>query len=267
MLTADKAVLNEDGKWVEFPTPISYDAPDATTIWLGSMVAMATEGANAGLVVAATATATDVVLGVARARVTATATDRTVAVSRMPGRMLNSSGADEITALDVNAFCYVVDDETVARTSAGVRPVAGRVVGVDVNVIVEFPFNDAGSGSAAAVYNVGHADFTAAALAEVIALGTLPAGRYTVDTVLGTAFSGGGSAAAAVEIGISGNDDIAALSFDVFTGATTDPTPRTSESGVGFVLEASTSVELTLTANVNVVLLDAGALTIRVDRL
>jgi hypothetical protein len=44
----------------------------------------------------------------------------------------NSASADEITAADIGNTCYIVDDQTVARTSnSGARSVAGTVVDVD----------------------------------------------------------------------------------------------------------------------------------------
>lgn len=43
----------------------------------------------------------------------------------------NSAGADEITQAEVGDNCYIVNDETVAKTDAtGTRSVAGRVVAV-----------------------------------------------------------------------------------------------------------------------------------------
>jgi len=44
----------------------------------------------------------------------------------------NSSGEDEITVADLDQVCYVVDDETVAKTNGGsTRSVAGWIVDVD----------------------------------------------------------------------------------------------------------------------------------------
>lgn len=44
----------------------------------------------------------------------------------------NSAGADAITAADIGKVCFIVDDETVARTSSSqTRPVAGVVEQVD----------------------------------------------------------------------------------------------------------------------------------------
>jgi hypothetical protein len=57
----------------------------------------------------------------------------------------NSGTTDAVSAADIGRACYVVDDQTVARTSAaGARPVAGRVLGLDgTSVIVELGADDA----------------------------------------------------------------------------------------------------------------------------
>lgn len=55
--------------------------------------------------------------------------DLDVEVSRGTFRFANSAGDDAITLADVGQPCYVVDDQTVARTDAnGVRSYAGRVM-------------------------------------------------------------------------------------------------------------------------------------------
>ncbi len=46
----------------------------------------------------------------------------------------NSAAADEITDADIGALCYIVDDQTVAKTDGtGTRSIAGIVDGVDAN--------------------------------------------------------------------------------------------------------------------------------------
>jgi hypothetical protein len=46
----------------------------------------------------------------------------------------NSSSADLITFADISNVCYVVDDQTVAKTSSSnTRPAAGKVHSVDVD--------------------------------------------------------------------------------------------------------------------------------------
>ncbi|MCK9468199.1 MAG: hypothetical protein M0Q49_02175 [Porticoccaceae bacterium] len=46
----------------------------------------------------------------------------------------NSASADEITAAEIGDTCYIVDDQTVAKTDGtSTRSAAGKVVGVDAD--------------------------------------------------------------------------------------------------------------------------------------
>ena len=55
-------------------------------------------------------------------------------------RFNNSAGADEITRAEIGDTCYVVDDETVAKTDdTGSRSAAGAIEDVDaIGVWVRF---------------------------------------------------------------------------------------------------------------------------------
>jgi len=56
----------------------------------------------------------------------------TVDVRKGIFRYNNSSGADQITTADIGNDCYIVDDQTVAKTDGtGTRSVAGKVFDVD----------------------------------------------------------------------------------------------------------------------------------------
>jgi hypothetical protein len=58
--------------------------------------------------------------------------DQTVAYRTGCYRYANSAAADEITAADIGAKCYAVDDQTVAKTDGtGTRSPAGIVDGLD----------------------------------------------------------------------------------------------------------------------------------------
>jgi len=58
--------------------------------------------------------------------------DLSVKVRRGVFRWANSAAADEITAAEIGDDCYLVDDQTVAKTDGtGTRSVAGKVVQVD----------------------------------------------------------------------------------------------------------------------------------------
>lgn len=99
---------------------------------------------TAGAAVNATATAANRTIGVNQYRVDNTgglAGAKNVQAARgVFGPFGNSASTDQITLADLGASCYVVDNQTVAKTSnTGARPVAGTVFGVDVDgVWVEF---------------------------------------------------------------------------------------------------------------------------------
>lgn len=58
--------------------------------------------------------------------------DLTAKIKKGVFRFANSGSTGAITDADIGRPCYVVDDQTVSRLSAmGIRPVAGRVAGVD----------------------------------------------------------------------------------------------------------------------------------------
>lgn len=57
---------------------------------------------------------------------------KTAKVKKGVFRVGNSSGADEVTNADIGKDCYIVDDETVAKTDGtSTRSVAGKVFDVD----------------------------------------------------------------------------------------------------------------------------------------
>lgn len=60
--------------------------------------------------------------------------DINVSVRRGVFKFVNSSSNDALSAADVGQECFIVDDQTVARTNiAGLRGVAGLVIGVDTD--------------------------------------------------------------------------------------------------------------------------------------
>jgi len=117
----------------------SFPLPANGKIFAGAMVAITAAGFAAG----ATATAANVTTG--RADETVDNTDGAngdarVKVRRGVFQFANSGGADAIALTEVGKSCFVVDDQTVAKTdNAGARPVAGTVFDVDAQgVWVEF---------------------------------------------------------------------------------------------------------------------------------
>ena len=58
--------------------------------------------------------------------------DQVVEVKRGNFRLANSAGADEITAADIGQVCYIVDNQTIAKTDGtATRSPAGIVDDVD----------------------------------------------------------------------------------------------------------------------------------------
>lgn len=63
---------------------------------------------------------------------TGSAGDLTVEYSRQTARFANSGAADAITAAEIGDVCYIVDDQTVAKTDGtGSRSPAGLIAAVD----------------------------------------------------------------------------------------------------------------------------------------
>jgi hypothetical protein len=112
-------------------TDFSDPAAANARIYAGGLVALNA----AGDAVAASAVAAQRTRGVAQAAVDNTggaAGDKTVATRRGTYRFKNSAAGDLIARADIGNACYVVDDETVAKTNgSGARPVAGTIRDVD----------------------------------------------------------------------------------------------------------------------------------------
>jgi hypothetical protein len=127
MLSADRNTPRTDS------TSFSDLVAAATVIYSGALVALDVSG-NA---VPASATVAQRTRGVAQTRAdnsAGAAGDIRVNVRTGTYRLDNSAAADLITVADIGAVCYVVDDETVAKTdAAGTRPVAGTIRNVDAD--------------------------------------------------------------------------------------------------------------------------------------
>jgi len=133
-LTADRNTVSREGS--DFEHPVAA----ATKIYAGSIV-----GFNAGAAVATKGltSTTFKAVGVAIEQADNSAGgagDIRVKVRRGCYRFGNSSAGDAITLADVGSDCYVVDDQTVAKTNGtNTRSVAGKVRDVDAaGVWVEF---------------------------------------------------------------------------------------------------------------------------------
>lgn len=132
-LTQDRNTARRDGQQVE--PPVAAGA----RIFGGSLVAVNA----AGFAVPGSLSATLKGAGVAEHRADNTggiAGAIRVRLRKGPHRFTNSAAADAITLADIGADCYIVDDQTVAKThAANTRSVAGKVFDVDAEgVWVDF---------------------------------------------------------------------------------------------------------------------------------
>lgn len=124
-LTAERDTQRKAGEQFE------YEVAASTTIYAGALVVINASGyAEPGT------TATNK-KAVGRCEATAdnssgSAGDINVKVRAGEFQWGNSASADEITEADVGKFAYIVDDETVAKTSSsGTRSIAGVITAVD----------------------------------------------------------------------------------------------------------------------------------------
>lgn len=136
-LTADRATPNRVNRDLSLPVAASAN------IYAGAMVAMIVSSTGAGNATRA-ATATNLI-GVGVAIEQADNTGGAAGAVRVKVRkgcwqIGNSAAGDLITLADIGTNCFMVDDNTVAKTNgSSTRSVAGRVVDVDANgVWVDF---------------------------------------------------------------------------------------------------------------------------------
>ena len=126
-LTQDRPTLRRDGEGLDPPVAA------ATRIFAGAIVCINAAGFA---VPGATATTLKAV-GAADDRadnLAGAAGDIRVKVRKGTFRYANSASADLIALADVGSDCYVVDDQTVAKTSgSNTRSVAGKVFDVDAD--------------------------------------------------------------------------------------------------------------------------------------
>lgn len=126
-LTQDRNTLRRNGDQLEPPVAA------ATRIYGGSIVAI-----NAGGYAVPGATSTTLkAAGVAERRAdnsTGAAGDIRVRLRKGPHRFGNSASTDAIALTDIGSVCYMVDDQTVAKTNGtNTRSAAGTVFDVDAD--------------------------------------------------------------------------------------------------------------------------------------
>ena len=126
-LTNERIALRRDAKNGSFPVK------GATKLHGGGLVAIDATG----FAVKGAVSTTLKTVGVAKQTAdNTTGADGAIRVSTERGcfQFENSAAGDQITLADVNAVCYIVDDQTVAKTNGtSTRSAAGTVVDVDAN--------------------------------------------------------------------------------------------------------------------------------------
>jgi len=112
---------------------------------------------------------------------------------------------------------------------------------------------------------LGEAALTAAATSEAVAIGTIPSGATVLgsEVQLATPFSGGGASTCVVDIGSTGDADAIVDGANLFASAV-DGQAATKPAGIApnKTFATATVLNATVTADVNVVGLTAGAATI-----
>lgn len=111
-------------------TVLSLPVKAATKIYAGSLVVI-----DAGYAAPGRAATTLIAVGRAEKTIDNTdgaAGDLSVEVRRGAFKFKNSAAGDLIAQADVGKDCYIVDDETVAKTDgAATRSIAGKVLAVE----------------------------------------------------------------------------------------------------------------------------------------
>lgn len=126
-LASDRDTPSRDGNI------FSYPVAAAKKIYAGSLVML---DASGNMVPGATATG-QIAVGRAREFVdnsAGSAGDLACEVEQGAFRWANSAAGDAIAAAEIGDLCYIVDDQTVAKTDGtGTRSVAGTIVDVDAD--------------------------------------------------------------------------------------------------------------------------------------
>lgn len=132
-LTQDRNTLRRDGLQIE--PPVAAGA----RIFTDALVAINAAGLAVQGATSATLAGVGAALAPADNTLGADGALR-VRVDRRPARFANSAAADAITLADVGKDCFIVDDQTVAKTNGtNTRSRAGKVFDVDADgVWVDF---------------------------------------------------------------------------------------------------------------------------------
>ncbi|MGZ8362478.1 MAG: hypothetical protein ACXW3D_01345 [Caulobacteraceae bacterium] len=134
-LSAAKKTIERDGRTIAYPVKSLAACLQGGLAMLAlGQATPAAAGAGGNVTAKANDAATCSVVGVFAESVTGGAADGDKLVNVRSGVFCfkNSAGAEALSTAQAGQPCYVIDDETVAKTSGdGVRPRAGLVVDVD----------------------------------------------------------------------------------------------------------------------------------------
>lgn len=131
-MTATAVARNTPPKGIEsFPRTLAFPVYTGTTVLEGTIVAV--DSSHGYAIAGATSTSLKVV-GVAKATVVNSGASgaKSVEVSQGIFKFANSAAGDAITAAECMGLCYLVDNQTVAKTNgSSTRSPAGIVISVD----------------------------------------------------------------------------------------------------------------------------------------
>ena len=126
-LAAERGTKSRDGK------TFTRGVAAAVKIYQGALVALTAAGYATPGAVATTLKADGVALATVD-NATGSAGDKSIDIEKGVFQFKNSASGDLITIADVENDCFIVDDETVAKTNeTNTRSVAGKVKAVDAD--------------------------------------------------------------------------------------------------------------------------------------
>lgn len=220
MLTKPRKIVRRDADGFKLPVAANAAIIQSGVVILAGAAARAgRSGQGVSDALKAADAATYRVKGIAQDSVTGGAADGDVEIWVKGGcyNLRNSAGADAITLADVGREAFLVDDETVARTSAnGTRAAAGRIEDVDAEG-VWVALGEPGRGGVIRLpFAISETDLLAGTSAELIAPA---AGRIIgLKAIVQKAVTTGGPITAAV--GVTAVDGLSVVIADAATKGT-----------------------------------------------
>lgn len=138
-LTQERKTQNLGDALPSKTTSLGYGVAASTTIYAGAIVCRNA----AGYMVPGSTATTQVAMGVAEKTVVNSGSAGAATIVPRAGvwQFNNSSAGDLIAITEIGTDCYIVDDNTVAKTNgSSTRSRAGKVIDVDANGVWVFIF-------------------------------------------------------------------------------------------------------------------------------